>query len=211
MRLLQFCELSPQGITGLREIYEEAFPTSERLSFDSLVGGTKDASRSLTALLQGDEVSAFASTLRLHGYPAVLLEYLAVHRRRRGTSLGGTLWSHVRRTAESTPTVRGVVLEVEDPDEPGIAVDTVALRRRRLVFYRRRGARVLPVLDYLIPDQQCAGELPMVLMWAPTGSGGSPDRTELRLLLRALHQEGYGLPEDNPLTCIARIPGETLE
>lgn len=61
---------------------------------------------------------------------------------------------------------------MERPDDPGLADDELAVRRRRIAFYTRLGGVTLPVTGYTTPheDEHGTHEIPMQLMAASLGS-----------------------------------------
>jgi GNAT superfamily N-acetyltransferase len=196
MHVARLPELDQAQVRELAAIYEEAFPPRERMPLDELLG-TGSGGRTVLALLDGGEVVGLASLDRIGTSPVALLEYFAVARGRRGGGLGQELWGAVIALA-ARPGL-AVVLEVEDPAEPGTSPAEADLRRRRIRFYERGGARVLPVSRYRVPDLAGAGDLPMLLMWASPTGGDPPTGGELDRLLRDVYKEAYGLAADHPL------------
>ena len=88
------------------------------------------------------------------------------------------------------------MLEVEDPAEPGIAAEEAAQRERRVRFWERVGARVLPVAGYVVPKLGEDGTEPLLLMWIADPGAADPD---LHDLVVALYESGYKLAPDHPL------------
>src|ERR1700761_2448779 len=78
--------------------------------------------------------------------------------------LGPTGWMYLR------------FFVVDAADEPGTEPEEAQIRRRRIAFYRRHDAAVLPVTGYRTPHDD-AGEgpwTPMALMAAGLAAGGPP-------------------------------------
>ena len=138
---------------------------------------------------------SFASVLA--EAPALYLQFLAVRRDLRGGGLGRVLWDRAVLARAADTGAPGIVLEVEDPD---VAAADAERRQalRRIVFYERLGASLLPVTGYRVPRADGPGELALRLMWAPA-PGGPPGPPALRRLVMALYGEGYGLPAGHPL------------
>src|ERR1700722_13571972 len=91
---------------------------------------------------------------------------------KRGRGLGGILWQHVTaRLRDLAYTL--LVFDVEDPDGPGCGEAEVRLRNRRVAFYLRQGAQLLPVSGYRTPhgSEEDPGWTPMRLMSAPLTAG----------------------------------------
>ncbi|GAB3893719.1 hypothetical protein GCM10029964_070960 [Kibdelosporangium lantanae] len=104
----------------------------------------------------------------------------------RGGGLGGRMWSLLRSAlGPTTP----VVFDVEDPGEPGISAEEKAIRQRRIAFYNRLGAVLLPVTGYSPPHGDSTD--PMLLM--------ATESTEASRTVRAVYQHRYGLGEDHPI------------
>lgn len=117
-------------------IYEEAFPANERLPSTVLVGEL-GRSRSCLVLRSEGRVVAFASLIPL-APDTQFLEYLAVHSGARGGGHGARMVEHLRTLGSA------VLLEVEDPAEPGLTSDEVRVRERRIAFYAAHGGAPAP-------------------------------------------------------------------
>jgi GNAT superfamily N-acetyltransferase len=166
--------LSPAAMTVLRRIYEEGFPPHERADFTAVTAARQDAELSL-ALISDGQPAGFALLRPLGGTGWIYLRYLVVDSAQRGQGLGGLLWEQLTaRLREAGFTL--LVLDVDDPDEPGCGPDEVEVRLRRIRFYQRHGASLLPVAGYRTPDvaADSSGWAPMRLMTAPL-SGVAPD------------------------------------
>jgi len=91
-----------------------------------------------------------------------------VDQARRGQGLGGLLWEQLTaRLKDAGFTL--LVFDIDDPAEPGGEPGETGLRFRRLRFYQRHGASLLPVTGYRAPHVApgTSGESPMLLMTAP--------------------------------------------
>jgi len=128
--------LRPDDVPAVLAIYEEAFPSSERVPSAVLAEGFASEREGLV-LRDAGRVVAFASLIVL-APDARFLEYLAVSSDARGGGHGGGLLDSLR-TGGGT-----VLYEVEDPAEPGIAPYECAARERRIAFYRAHGGRPAP-------------------------------------------------------------------
>lgn len=197
--IVALSDLEPDQIDQVREIYIEAFPESERIPFAELLTPPPDEKRAVDVLVgPGGEVRGFACVYWLRGFPALMVEFLAVAARRRSAGHGTVLWRHIQDTARRTGTV-GVVLEAEHPDEPGLTPEETDLRRRRIAFYVRGGAEVLPVPDYRVPSRVGGPDLPFALLWSPTPHGQSAAEVNLDGLVRTLLWESYAVaPPEAP-------------
>jgi hypothetical protein len=184
MELIAAPDLSPDDLAAVEAIYVERFPDELRAPFADLL-----ADDVLVALVDG-RPAGLAVTRPLGPTGWVFLRYLAV------AASGGGVGSRFWRAASdrwAADGYRQVLLDVEDPAEPGIDLDEKLLRERRIVFYERLGARVLPVVDYRPAQPGGAEPHPLRLIAA-----GSFDPPPVRDMVLAVFQYRYGLPPDDP-------------
>ena len=167
-------ELRPDDLPAVLAIYEEAFPPSERVPSTVLAEGF-GVDRSGLVLRDAGRIVAFASLIGV-APDARFLEYLAVGSDARGGGHGGRLLDHLRAQGGT------VLLEVEDPEEPGIAPHEVTTRERRIAFYRAHGGRPAPFdLGYTPPSFDGSPAARMLLF-----ALGSPEGWSLADLLQRL-------------------------
>jgi GNAT superfamily N-acetyltransferase len=198
-------DLDDQQRATMRSIFEEAFPVWEREPFDDLIG--REAAGAVTPVVMVDDgqPAGLAVTSRLDVVQWSYLEYLAVAADRRGQGLGGLLWRAMIQDLVARDQPGRVVLEVEAPAGVAEASPAFRLRERRIRFYQRLGAGLLPVRDYVVPRLDgVAGSHPMLLLWAAIAEGvAPPSPAELVSLLPAVYAAGYGLRADHPLVLAA--------
>lgn len=154
--------VSPAERRRIEVIWEEAFPPAERSTHDTV--SRRNSTWLWTAHSADGRLIGFATALRLVGAGAAYLEYLAVSPAERGSGTGAAMLAAIADDLRSEPSVRGIVLEVEDPVRtPG----RDPLLARRVAFYERWGARrVTSLTDYSMPDLANPGGLvPMVVLW----------------------------------------------
>jgi GNAT superfamily N-acetyltransferase len=171
--------LSPAALAVLRRIYEEGFPPHERAGFAAVTAERRDDELAL-ALVDDGQPAGFAMLRPLGDTGWIYLRYFVVDSAQRGQGLGGLLWEQLTaRLRQEGYTL--LVLDVDDPDEPGRDPAEVEIRHRRIRFYQRHGASLLPVTGYRTPDvaaasigRRSAGWSPMRLITAPL-SGVAPD------------------------------------
>jgi ribosomal protein S18 acetylase RimI-like enzyme len=196
----EFDAQHPAWVAQARAIYEESFPPAERVPFADLVAYylTNDAMYAWAAH-SADALVGFAFTLTLQGTGAELLCYLAVASEQRNCGVGAELLQAVVAAVRARGTATGILLEVESPEE--VPEPERTLRQRRIAFYRRHGAEIAccaPIYQSL--NLADGGTLPMHLMWLPLRDAA--DGLEgpcLRACVRAIYEQGYGLPSDHPL------------
>ena len=167
--------LDPAAMTVLGRIYEEGFPPHQRADFAAVTAQRRDDELAL-ALVRDGQPSGFAMLRPLGSTGWIFLRYFVVDEAQRGQGLGGLLWEQLTARLEDAGFTL-LVFDIDDPDEPGCESGEAGLRFRRLRFYQRHGASLLPVTGYRAPHvaPETSGESPMLLMTAPL-SGPLSDR-----------------------------------
>ena len=114
----------------VRLLYRSAFPTSERKPFSII----KDmAKKGRTDLFCFEDENGFAGMCAtINGPDAILIDYLAVARKRRGQGVGTSMLKALLEHYKGY----GVFLEIEEPDESAKNNDE---RIRRRSFYLNAG------------------------------------------------------------------------
>jgi ribosomal protein S18 acetylase RimI-like enzyme len=195
----------PSVASALHLLYEEAFPASERVSFDELVEGVLAGAQQLHLVLDPKGVPVgFGISLDLA--PILMLEYLAVDVTRRSLGVGGELLEAIESYAR-TRGYSGIVLEVERADASCASSDQ---RSRRIAFYRRHGAELVECApDYRAPRLDgVAGTVAMALLWIPSAGERCPRGAELERTIRDIMAKSYELKPEDP---VVRANLETLE
>jgi GNAT superfamily N-acetyltransferase len=192
--------LSAAAMTALSRIYEEGFPPYQRAEFAAVTSQRQEGELAL-ALVGDGQPCGFAMLRPLDGTGWIFLRYFVVDQARRGLGLGGVLWERLTaRLRDAGFTL--LVFDVEDPDEPACGPDQVALRFRRVSFYQRHGASLLPVAGYRAPyvAPESSGWSPMLLMTAPvSGRPAGPDPSQARAIVEAVYRFRWQLePEQFP-------------
>ncbi len=190
MRLVAADSLGAADLELVQEIYEDGFPPHLRASFTSLLQDH--------AFVLVDEAPVGLAVVRpLATTGWVFLRYFVAGSRGRG--VGSQLWSHLTRAMGEAGYTR-MVHDVEDPDEPDIEPDEVVVRNRRIVFYERNGALLLPVESYLPPHGDAAPHT-LRLMAADLNRHGTRPIVgeDLRSLVEAVYLHRYGLAVKDPV------------
>lgn len=197
----ELLSLNPAQRASVRVIYEEAFPPRQRVPFRELVSSARRHEKLILVMTDSADPVAFAVVSRLESAGCAFVEYFAVIGNRRSRGIGHMLWPEILRALKERGGPLRLVLEVEDPAEPGIAGDEVEVRQRRIRFWEQMGAVLLPDGGYLMPNLDGDGTEPMRLMWADASAvpTAPPSGERLREVIVALYCDGYGLPEDDPL------------
>jgi hypothetical protein len=93
------------------------------------------------------------------------------------------------------------VFDIEDPAEPGHEPGEVSIRSRRIGFYERHGARLLPVTGYRTPPVGGPDWTPMLLMTAGlAGDSDGPrrDHGSARAVVDAVYRYRWRLDPGHP-------------
>ncbi len=181
---------------GVQALYEEAFPPRQREPFADIVAASRDGAGIALVPVDGEQPVGLAFLSSLGAAGPLFLEYFAIAADRRGAGVGQALWHAVADALAVRGEPAAVVLEVEDPAEAQIAAEEVAQRERRVRFWQRVGARMLPVSGYIVPTLDEDGTEPLLLMWIAPPGAADPD---LHDLVVALYEHGYRLDPDHPL------------
>ncbi len=212
---MEIIELKPDDhdrIEQVLEIYREAFPLEERdpeehllemirQGAETALPGADAPTLHCLAAVEGQRVAGMSI---LCYYPATqfgFITYLAVHADWRGSGVGAQLYQQMVTLAEQDGhgLARGIVFEVEPP-EAGKDPAEQALRWRRISFYRRNGAEIVPHLQLVAPP--LAPSLPEVvytIMLHPFESCALPlSRAGLEAIVATVLGFGYGLAPDAP-------------
>ncbi len=199
--------LGSAATAAVRRIYEDGFPPRLRAGFGTLTAQRQPGELAL-ALLRGGQPCGFAMLRRLGETGWVFLRYFVVDERLRGQGLGGIMWDAL------TVRLRGdgatlLVFDVEDPAEPGCGPEQARIRARRIGFYRRHGASVLPVQGYRTPHG--SEWTPMLLLAAPLEAGSADTGARWAgaapagAIVSAVYQYRWHLDPGHPRAAAVRI------
>jgi GNAT superfamily N-acetyltransferase len=193
--------LPPASVDVIRRIYEEGFPPEQRSEFPALLDGRQPGEVTLALTGPGSVPCGLAMLRPLGPTGWIYLRYFVVDAARRSQGLGGVLWDQVT-AAQRAAGYSLLVFDVEDPAEPGATASQVQTRLRRIAFYERHGAAVLPVTGYGNPhgDEPEPAWDPMLLMAAGLAAGGPPTASGagLRSVVEAVYRYRWDLAPDDP-------------
>jgi GNAT superfamily N-acetyltransferase len=188
--------LGSAEIDDVRRVYESGFAPHLRAGFASITSQRQPGELAF-ALLQDGQPRGFAMLRPLGATGWIFLRYFVVEEGQRGRGLGGILWQHVTGLMRDLGYAL-LVFDVEDPDEPDCGEYEVRIRNRRIGFYLRQGAQLLPVSGYRTPPGS-AGDLgwtPMRLMAAPLAAGQPV--SVVPEIVAAVYRYRWSLPPDHP-------------
>jgi ribosomal protein S18 acetylase RimI-like enzyme len=183
------------------DIYYDSFPPEEREDPDDLARKIAQGEAILYLVREDSALVGFAYVLPLTVAGVYLIDYLAVARARRNRGIGQQLLERLRRTFGRCPRASGIMLEVES-DDWGTDEER-ELRSRRIGFYRRNGAVLLPLPSHLrVPGTSRTEDLYSKLMWLPLGDP-PPSGEKLGQCIRAFFAAAYGMPANDPYVVAA--------
>ncbi|HWS35732.1 MAG TPA: GNAT family N-acetyltransferase [Actinoplanes sp.] len=184
MELIPATAVSGAQLSATEAIYLAAFPAELRAPFTDLLADD------MLVLIVDGRPAGFAVTRRLGPTGWVFLRYFAVLDR--GAGLGSQMWRLLCAHWSAAGCTR-ILLDVEDPGEAGIDSDEESIRHRRIVFYQRLGAELLPVRDYR-PSQPGGHPHPLRLIAAALDGQEAP----VRDMVIAVYQYRYDTGPDDP-------------
>ena len=119
----------PQGMHDwlrLQRLYVNAFPSAERKPFSRIRQMFREGKADVWCILSGDDFVGLATTV--NGDDLILIDYFAITKKRRGQGLGKAAMECLLELYRD----KGVFLEIESPDRPGL---DQAQRKKRKEFY----------------------------------------------------------------------------
>jgi GNAT superfamily N-acetyltransferase len=193
------------AVGDVRRIYEEGFPPHQRADFAE-VSERHRGDESALALVRDGQPCGFAMLRSLGDTGWTYLRYFVVERHQRGRGLGGVLWDQLAAWLRAAGFTL-LVFDVDDPAEPGQEPGETSIRSRRIGFYERHGARLLPVTGYRTPhvapqagDQDWAPMLLMAATLAGDTAGPRPGSGSgrVRAVVDAVYRYRWGLDPADP-------------
>lgn len=200
--------LGSEAVRQVRRIYEAGFPAHLRASFGDLTDRRQPGELAF-ALGQAGRPCGFAMLRPLGGTGWTFMRYFVLDAARRGRGIGGIFWDHLADRLRGLGSTL-LIFDVEDPDEPGCDRQESLTRSRRISFYLRQGAALLPVRGYRTPhgNARSLAWTPMLLMAAPLATreaAGEPAGTvSPDEIVAAVYRYRWSLPPDHPRVACTR-------
>lgn len=183
MKLVAVADLSTEQLARARQIYEDGFPPELRSDFEKLFIDP------CFGFIDDGQVVGWAVLRPLGETGWIFLRYFVAGAR--GKGIGSRMWRAMRVHFAD---YERILLDVEDPEEPGIGAEEESVRRRRVAFYRRLGIEVLPLRCYRPPHD--GEEQPMQLLASDLPPGDPTPtlgREGIRAILLAVYELRYGV------------------
>lgn len=193
----KLCQQSAGQEDDWTKLYESAFPADERSPVEELrkliAGGSLLLHRTVN---KSDELLCFSLVNVMSNF--ALLAYIATDTTKRSGGFGSKHMKQLVQTLRAQyPTFTALFLEIESTKEVGLDAETLKMRKRRLAFYQRLGAKRLKqkygMPSYAKKGSKAAGEL----LWIEL-SNACVFEADLPKVITEIFQKGYGLPSNDP-------------
>jgi hypothetical protein len=177
-------------------VYKNSFPPEEQASLEVLRQSFSEGKRLLHRTL-GDDGKLTCFSIASLQVTFAWLHYLASTNPGEGAGRFHLL-ELLKLLTEEHPEFRGLFFQVETPTAPGLDRETMEVRRRRINFYTRLGAKRMPREKKYVMPNFIPGEppIPAELMWFEFGQ----QPADLGQVVRTMYQFTFGLGPDNLLT-----------
>ena len=167
------------------DIYSSAFPINERQPVNVVKERVKQGLNHLYVGRIDRDIAFMALLWPLKETDFILLDYMATNPIYRGRNIASQFLQYMRPVLEQSK--KFFILEVEDP-EYGQNTDQ---RQKRIVFYKRNGAKELKNVRYILPPLQEPMPTEMRLMIFPDYANGKIDAGLVRRLIFQIYKELY--------------------
>lgn len=181
------------------EIYLEAFPENERQPLDKIKYRVEHEYYSTIIVKRDKAVAGFSLLCPFRDLHFGLLDYIGVEKAQRNLGIGSKLFQKTYELLNGEAPSSILLLEVEDP-ACGSQTES-SMRHRRVQFYERLGARVVPNFRYILPPMAGNSPTDMLLM---VYAGGNPvviDTKSLANIVIAVYGKVYERGEDDRYLC----------
>lgn len=174
-----------EDMRRFERIYVDNFPPYDRKPFATFA--RLQDHLTVYVARQDARLIGFGVMLPLPNTPAHYMSYLAVDRPHQGRGVGEQFFRHIVRDLAATTQSQALVWEVDVPH----AANVDSLRRVR--FYERQGAELIPfVTGYVMPTGPDT-TIPMRLMWSPVRDITPPARVlQARAWIEGIYTAVYG-------------------
>jgi ribosomal protein S18 acetylase RimI-like enzyme len=195
----QLFRIGYKVIKEMEDIYLVSLPAEERIDFQKLLNAIKGKSNWLFVSEVNKSIAGFALVKPLVGTNIFLLRYIAVEPKLRNMGIGTAMLCYLKEKCGLQSTASGLIFEVES--EVNAPPQEVAMRKRRLGFYKKNGAKFINCApSYKMPNQATRGTINMKLMWIPLdGYSIEPKGQKLRNCIINIYTQAYDKQIDDPI------------
>lgn len=131
-------ELDKKRLKKIQDLYIEAFPLTERKSFDSLLKN-KDNGHAEILSVENENNDFLGLAITAQHQDMVLLDYFAISPNQRSSGVGSKVFQLLKQRYAD----KRFFLEIERTD---IVADNQLQRQKRKAFYLKNGMRNMPFL-----------------------------------------------------------------
>ena len=174
------------------KIYIQSFPANERQPASVIIQRMRDSFYRMYVGSLGTKVVFFALLHPLNKSKFILLDYMATEKDYRNQRIGTNFIGNFVR---SNINKSYILMEVENPDGGAKR----RLKKRRVSFYKRRGARILKNVRFLMPPLAGGKPNEMILMIMPTYNRGKISGRLVKKIIYQIYHESYGRGRNDPL------------
>ncbi|MGC1246227.1 MAG: GNAT family N-acetyltransferase [Spirulinaceae cyanobacterium] len=206
VKFVAFENSQDPDFTAVINIYQEAFPLSERIANSWVKQRIDNGDYKLFVGYQEKLVAFMAILSPITDTQFVLLAYIATQANYRNQGIGSKFLNYILPKLQQQE--KYLLLEVENPQYG----DDPQLRERRLNFYRRIGAQQLKNVRFAIPPLAENSPVEMLLMIAPPYHQKSLSEKIVKKMITWLFVVGYqGSPDSTLLTELLNEVEEIVE
>ena len=192
--------------TAVIDIYQEAFPASERIPVPLIETRVNNTDYQLFVGYQESQVVFMAILCNIADTQFVLLAYIATQKSFRNQGIGSEFLNYILPKLKQEE--KYLLLEVENPQYG----ENPELRNRRLNFYLRMGAQQLKDVRFAIPPLEESLPVEMLLMIAPHFPDKVLSGKIVKKIITWLFIEGYrGSPHSNLLAELIKSVDSIVE
>ena len=151
----------------VEEIYLASFPVSQIRPTKMITRMLEfDSNYHLFVVKQHDFLVGFSLLYAFNELNIAFLDFMAIDKRYRGRSVGSRLFKYtLNASRQLVKNSIGLFFEIQR--ESPRRHDKEEFRQRRIMFYRRHGAKALENIHYLLPDLHGGKPEDMYLMMVP--------------------------------------------
>jgi GNAT superfamily N-acetyltransferase len=174
-------------------IYVDSISAAERHSVDVIKERVANKKERMFIGRLDNEIVMVALIWPLTKTKFILFDYMAVKEKYRNEGVGSSFVKNIFKIGQIKN--KTFVLEVDDPQDG----DDRGIRKRRVQFYKRNGAKEIKGVKYFLPPLQGNSPTQMIIMLiSPRNEAHMPGQL-LKRLFKLIYKELYSRNESDPL------------